>query len=152
LLTVGNCLALAEVDEVGVVTCKVSIAKLCVAFGSDLRVRSRLTILLTSVKSIRLTGGLNKVLVKSQAATASTTTVLTAAILVVLSIVVLTISAVSTVSTIATSIATTVATSVTTVTTTVAAASKSSELGVGNAGCEQHRDEGREAHVVRRLG
>jgi len=120
LETVGEGLALAEVDEVGLV--------------SEGR---GLSIFLALVESIGLTGGLNNIRVEGQVTT--TTAVVASVVTTVVAAVVLTVvlTVVASVLAVVLSVVAAVLTVVLTVVSTLAA-----KLGIGNTGCKQHRDEG----------
>jgi len=128
LETVGEGLALAEVDEVGLV--------------SEGR---GLSIFLALVESIGLTGGLNNIRVEGQVTTTTAvvasvvTTVVASVVTTVVAAVVLTVvlTVVASVLAVVLSVVAAVLTVVLTVVSTLAA-----KLGIGNTGCKQHRDEG----------
>lgn len=100
---------------------------------ANIRERCGLSILLTLVESVGLTGLLNDIGVEGQ--TTTITTVVTTVVATVVTAVVASILAV--VLTIVAAILAVVLALTTTLTT---------ELGVGNTGRKQQRDEGREAH------
>lgn len=100
---------------------------------ANIRERRGLSVLLTLVKSVGLTGLLNNIGVEGQ--TTTITTVVTTIVATVVTAVVASILAV--VLTIVAAILAVVLALTTTLTT---------ELGVGNTGRKQQRDEGREAH------
>ena len=108
---------------------------------ANIRERCGLSILLTLVESVGLTGLLNDIGVEGQTTTITTvvTTIVATVVLAVVTAVVASILAVvlAVVLTIVAAILAVVLALTTTLTT---------ELGVGNTGRKQQRDEGREAH------
>jgi hypothetical protein len=115
---------------------------------ANVRERRGLSILLTLIESIGLTGGLNDISVEGQVTT------ITAVVAAVVATIVLAVvaSVLSVVLTIVLSVILTVVAAVLTTILSVLAvvlaltAALTTKLGVGNTGRKQQRDEGREAH------
>jgi hypothetical protein len=111
---------------------------------ANVRERRGLSILLTLIESIGLTGGLNDISVEGQVTTitAVVATIVLAVVASVLSVVLTIVLSV---------ILTVVAAVLTTILSVLAVvlaltAALTTKLGVGNTGRKQQRDEGREAH------
>jgi hypothetical protein len=127
LKTIGDCLAGTEVDEVGLVTGRVSMESMSKHRMWDLRSGCSLSSFSATGLAIRLAVLLNIGWVESQRipTTVVSSVVATVVLAVVLSVLTVVLSILAIVLSILSALA---------------------ELGIGDAGCKQHRDEGREAH------